>query len=102
MRQLLAHHSDIDAVFAASDLMAAGALDSLKEFGCRVPHDVAVVGFDDTWLAAAADTPHTSIRQPLEEMGREAARLMLARLRQDDIPEPRVLFQPSLVVREST
>lgn len=101
MRQLLAHHGDIDAVFAASDLMAAGALDILREFGRRVPDDVAVVGFDDTWLAAAADTPLTSIRQPLEEMGREAARLMLARLRQDDIPEPRVLFQPSLVVRES-
>ncbi|WP_329115386.1 LacI family DNA-binding transcriptional regulator [Streptomyces sp. NBC_01465] len=101
MRQLLAGGGEMDALFAANDLMAAGALDVLRAAGRRVPDDVAVVGFDDTWVAAATDPPLTSIHQPLEEMGREAARLMLARIRQDDIPEPRVLFEPRLVVRES-
>ncbi|MFF4506607.1 LacI family DNA-binding transcriptional regulator [Streptomyces sp. NPDC001401] len=101
MRHLLACDRDVDAVFAANDLMAAGALDVLRESGRRVPDDVAVVGFDDTWVAAATDPPLTSIHQPIEDMGREAARLMLARLRQEDVPERTVIFEPRLVVRDS-
>ncbi|NGO74098.1 LacI family transcriptional regulator [Streptomyces sp. YC504] len=101
VRQLLAGGEQFDALFAANDLMAAAAVDVLRESGRTVPDDVAVVGFDDTWVAAAADPPLTSIHQPLEDMGREAALLLLARLRQDDVPEPNVLFTPRLVVRES-
>ena len=57
MRELLARRPDIDAVFAASDLMAAGALQALREAGRRIPVDVAVVGFDDSPLAATTSRP---------------------------------------------
>ena len=57
MRELLARRPDIDAVFAASDLMAAGALQALREAGRRIPDDVAVVGFDDSPLAATTSRP---------------------------------------------
>ncbi|WP_051865530.1 LacI family DNA-binding transcriptional regulator [Streptomyces griseus] len=80
MAKLLAGCPDLDAVFVASDLMASGALQTLREHGRRVPEDVAVVGFDDlTDIAEATDPPLTTIRQDAEEMGRLMARLLFDR-----------------------
>jgi DNA-binding LacI/PurR family transcriptional regulator len=80
MRTLLADRPDIDAVFAASDLMAVGAMRALRDLGRRVPDDVAVVGFDDSVIARQTDPPLTTVHQPVEAMGREMARLLLARI----------------------
>jgi DNA-binding LacI/PurR family transcriptional regulator len=78
MARLLAEHPDIDGVFAANDLMASGALRTLREAGRRVPEDVAVVGFDDMpQIAQWTDPPLTTVRQDIEEMGRIMARLLL-------------------------
>ena len=77
MERLLAARPDIDAVFAASDLMAAGALSVLAAAGRRVPEDVAVVGFDDSPVATSTRPALTSVRQPIEEMGQEMARLLI-------------------------
>ncbi|MGZ5951307.1 MAG: substrate-binding domain-containing protein, partial [Isosphaeraceae bacterium] len=77
MAHLLAVRADIDGVFAASDLMAAGALSVLAQAGRRVPADVSVVGFDDSLVAASTTPPLTSVHQPIEEMGQEAARLLV-------------------------
>ncbi|MEV4620107.1 LacI family DNA-binding transcriptional regulator [Asanoa sp. NPDC049573] len=100
MRELLADNPDLDAVFAASDLMAYGALRALQEAGRRVPEDVAVVGFDDAQIARQSNPPLTTVHQPIEEMGREMARLLVARIRRED-PNPHVLLDTSLVERES-
>jgi DNA-binding LacI/PurR family transcriptional regulator len=64
-------------VFAASDLMAVGAMRVLKERGRKIPSDVAVVGFEDSVLAKQTDPPLTTVHQPVEEMGREMARLLV-------------------------
>jgi DNA-binding LacI/PurR family transcriptional regulator len=80
MRTLLADRPDIDAVFAASDLMAVGAMRALRDLGRQVPADVAVVGFDDSVIARQTDPPLTTVHQPVEAMGREMARLLLARI----------------------
>lgn len=77
MRALLGRRPDLDAVFAASDLMAVGALRALREAGRSVPGDVAVVGFDGTPLAATTEPPLTTVVQPLEQLGREMARMLL-------------------------
>jgi DNA-binding LacI/PurR family transcriptional regulator len=78
MRELLERCPDVDAVFAANDLMASGALRVLRERGRRVPDDVAVIGFDDMLpVAEQTDPPLTTIRQDIEEMGRLMARLLL-------------------------
>jgi DNA-binding LacI/PurR family transcriptional regulator len=77
MRQILSRRPDVDAVFAASDLMAAGALRVLKERGRRIPSDVAVVGFEDSMVARQTEPPLTTVHQSVEEMGREMARLLL-------------------------
>ncbi|MFJ3492579.1 LacI family DNA-binding transcriptional regulator [Streptomyces sp. NPDC086091] len=81
MRTLLDRCPDVDAVFAANDLTAVGALRVLRERGRRVPEDVAVVGFDDMLpITEQADPPLTTVRQDIEEMGRIMARLLLRHL----------------------
>lgn len=101
MHELLARDPDIDAVFAASDLMAAGALTVLAEHGRRVPDDVAVVGFDDFPIADATKPPLTTVAHPVQAMSAQAGRLLLAIMNGDDVdPEP-VIFPPQLVLRSS-
>lgn len=100
MRHLLADEPDLDAVFVASDLMAHGALQALREAGRRVPEDVAVVGFDDIALASFCDPPLTTVRQPIVDIGRNLARLML-RLLEGEAVEPLTILPTELVIRES-
>lgn len=81
MAELLDRCPDLDAVFAANDLMATGALGVLRERGRSVPGDVALVGFDDAeQVAESADPPLTTVRQDIEGMGRLMARLLLRTL----------------------
>lgn len=102
MERLLAVHPDVDAVFAASDLMAAGALSVLLAAGRRVPADVAVVGFDDSPIATSSVPKLTSVRQPIEEMGREMARLLVAAVEAADAVPRRVVLATVLVRRASS
>jgi DNA-binding LacI/PurR family transcriptional regulator len=101
MRTLLDRHPDLDAVFAASDLMAVGAMRVLREYGRRVPHDVAVVGFEDSVLAGQTEPTLTTVHQPVEAMGREMARLLVAHIRGGEIPAPLVVLDTHLVFRAS-
>jgi DNA-binding LacI/PurR family transcriptional regulator len=75
-QQLLERHPRMDALFAASDLMAAEAMGVLKESGRRIPDDVAVVGFDDSTAAVRAEPPLTTIHQPFEQSAAEAVRIL--------------------------
>jgi DNA-binding LacI/PurR family transcriptional regulator len=102
MVQLLAARPDIDAVFAASDLMAAGALSALAVAGRRVPRDVAVVGYDDSPVATSTNPQLTSVHQPIEEMGREVARLLVEAVEGTDRVIRRVILATDLVKRASS
>jgi DNA-binding LacI/PurR family transcriptional regulator len=100
MTELLERAPDIDAVFVASDLMAAGALAALRAAGRRVPDDVAVGGFDDSSVAVSTHPPLTTIRQPLAEMAQQTLRLLLALIDGAEHVEP-VILPTELVIRES-
>lgn len=111
-RQLLAAAPDIDGIFAASDLMALGAVQVLHQAGRRVPEDVAVIGFDDIEVAASALPPLTTVRQQTVLQGRAMVRLLMSRLKPRlELPplpglpvptaEPHVVLPVELVVRES-
>jgi DNA-binding LacI/PurR family transcriptional regulator len=102
MKRLLAARPDIDAVFAASDLMAAGALTVLAAAGRRVPADVAVVGFDDSPVATTTTPQLSSVRQPIEAMGREVARLLVDAVETSDLVPRRVILATDLVRRASS
>ncbi|AXE86123.1 MULTISPECIES: LacI family DNA-binding transcriptional regulator [unclassified Streptomyces] len=77
MAALLERAPGLDAVFAASDVTAAGARQALREAGRRIPDDVALVGYDDSAIARHMEPPLTSVRQPIEEMGRRMIDLLL-------------------------
>lgn len=100
-RRLLQSAPDIDAVFAASDLMAMGALQVLRESGRRVPEDVAVVGFDDQPGSELAEPPLTTVFQPAERMGEEMARRLAALIASEEPAPDSVVLQTRLVRRES-
>jgi DNA-binding LacI/PurR family transcriptional regulator len=102
MQRLLARSPDIDAVFAASDLMAAGALSVLDAAGRRVPDDVALVGYDDSPIASTVRPQLTSVRQPIEEMGHEMARLLIGAVEGDDPVQRRVILATELIRRASS
>jgi DNA-binding LacI/PurR family transcriptional regulator len=100
MRALLATEPDVDAVFAASDLMAAGALRALREAGRAVPGDVALAGFEDADVARRTDPPLTTVHQPVEELGRRMAALLIDLIAGRDVVA-HVLLDTHLVRRSS-
>ncbi len=102
MEVLLQRSPDIDAVFAASDLMAAGALSALYAAGRRVPEDVAVVGFDDSIIALSTQPALSSVRQSMEVMGRELVRVLLQAVDARDRVVRRVVLGTELIVRQSS
>jgi len=102
MTWLLAKRPDLDAVFAASDLMAAGALSVLAAAGRRVPQDVAIVGYDDSPVATLTQPQLSSVRQPIEEMGREVVRLLVEAVESTDRVQRRVILATELVKRASS
>jgi LacI family transcriptional regulator, galactose operon repressor len=77
-RELFALPQPPDAIFCASDSLAAGALDALRELALRVPDDIAIVGFDNRPFAAHQCPPLTTVALPLYEMGRMASELLLS------------------------
>ncbi|MFI7441732.1 LacI family DNA-binding transcriptional regulator [Nonomuraea indica] len=101
MRELLDRHPGLDAVFAASDLMAVGAMRVLKAAGRAIPGDVAVVGFEDSKAAMHTDPPLTTVHQPTEAMGRQMAQLLVARINGEELRQPVVILDTYLVRRES-
>ncbi|MEO8463082.1 MAG: LacI family DNA-binding transcriptional regulator [Chloroflexota bacterium] len=102
MRLLLDRHPDLDGVFAASDSMAAAAIGILLDAGRRIPEDVAVIGFDDSQAASSLRPALSTMRQPIESMGREMARLLLRQIEDPDDAPSQIVFATDLVVRDSS
>jgi LacI family transcriptional regulator len=106
MQRLLSLEERPQAVFAASDMIAVGAMKAARAAGLRVPEDVALVGFDDIPLASAVEPPLTTIRQPIEQLGHTAATILLDNLARSqdgdgNIPPQRIVLPTELVLRES-
>lgn len=97
---LLARGLPFDAVFAASDLIAIGAMHALKQAGLRIPEDVAVVGFDGTSMALYANPPLTTVVQDTSKAGELLVQALLQQVREQ--PAQSAMLQPALVVRASS
>jgi LacI family transcriptional regulator len=98
---LFRRHDDVTAIFCGSDILAFGVLKCLEAKGLSVPGDVAVGSFDDSLFADITDPALTSVRKLRQAMGREAARLLLARLNGDTVPSE-VILPVELIVRKSS
>ena len=104
-RDLLVAGEQFTALFAFNDIGAMGAIRALHEFGLRVPEDVSVLGFDDIESAAYQTRGLTTVQQPLREMGKTAAQVVLNRVlkgKDADREPEQILFEPRLVIRETT
>lgn len=100
-----AHADRPEAIFAANDLVAMGVLQALLmqgASGIRVPADIAIIGYDDIDFASAAVVPLSSIRQPSTLIGQTAIEILMEEADDRSLPPRNVVFQPELVVREST
>lgn len=101
-RELLSLPTPPTAVFAASDGIAQAVLKAAQEKGIAVPRGLSVVGFDNIATGPVHEPPLTTVHQPLTEIGEEAARILLRRIRGEAVPPAPTLFAPTLVLRAST
>jgi DNA-binding LacI/PurR family transcriptional regulator len=102
-KKILASAELFSALFAFNDISAMGAIRALRESGLQVPGDVSVVGFDDIQSAAYQNPGLTTVRQPLREMGRTAAEILLRRINRPGLDlHDRYVVEPELIVRETT
>ncbi len=92
----------VTAVVCASDPLALGAIRAARRAGMSVPRDVSVVGYDDSALMNCTDPPLTTLRQPIDSMGRATVDLLVAQIDGGSIATDELLFEPELVVRGST
>jgi LacI family transcriptional regulator len=103
MQQLLKLPSECrpTAVFAANDLSAHGAIDAIREAGLRVPQDISVVGYDNTWYASVINPPLTTVQIDVDRIGRCAVEKLIGFL-EGGTPEPHTVVPTVFVIREST
>jgi LacI family transcriptional regulator len=90
------------AIFASNDVMAMGAMDAIRSRGLRIPEDVSILGFDDIPQAAVVRPALTTVRQPLEHMGRLATQMLIDKLKNPEKEIGRVELPAQLIVRDST
>ena len=100
VEELIKNHSDITAIYCASDLMALGAIEGLKNMGYDIPNDISIVGFDDINLCNFVTPRLTTIRQDREKIGKAAANLILSIISEQYLG--RIIIEPELIEREST
>jgi LacI family transcriptional regulator len=90
-----------DAVFAASDIMAIGAMRAAREAGLSIPKDVAFVGFDDLPIATLSDIQLTTVRQPVVQFGHKSVELLLDLIENGLHPPRRIIMDTELIIRDS-
>lgn len=89
------------AIFASNDLSAFGAMDAARECGFSIPEDISIIGFDDIPQASLVYPSLTTVRQPLEQMGKDAVRILLEHIEDPSRPPQRVELETQLIIRDS-
>lgn len=101
-KQLLEKHPEVTAIFAYNDMIAIGAYMAINERGLKIPDDISVVGYDDIEVASIISPKLTTVSQPFYDMGKNAAELLLKRIKEDTEAIPQTILLPTkLVIRES-
>ena len=91
----------VTGIVCASDILALGAIRAVRRAGLSVPDDVSVIGYDSAMMNCT-DPPLTTVRQPIDAMGRAAVDMLVALIERAAVPADELLFEPELVVRAST
>lgn len=104
VERLIQQKPNLTAIFCLNDALALGAIKKLRQLGVSCPQKISVAGFDDDAASALSDPPLTTIRQPIYEMAREAARILIENLKQKKSPKNRfqhAVFPVALITRNS-
>lgn len=101
LHKFLADHADLAAIFAANDQIALAVYQAARRMGLRIPHDLALVGFDNLDLTMHLDVPLTTVEQSAFEIGRRAVETLLWRIQHPDGPWQQVIIPTQLIVRRS-
>lgn len=102
IEMMLENNIKFDAVFCANDIIALSAMKSIKEAKLNIPKDVAVLGYDDIYMAKLTEPALSTIRQPNYEMGYEAVKLLVDIIENGDAINPLVKLNTELIIRQST
>jgi LacI family transcriptional regulator len=100
--ELLKYPDRFSAIFAQNDRMAAGAIRTLRDSGYQIPDDYSVIGYDNIHLSSLIDPPLTTIEQPLEEFGKQAANILISTIQSEDPQLVDYCVTPELILRQST
>jgi LacI family transcriptional regulator len=100
-KELLAVAEPPTAIFASNDISAFGVMEAVRDHSLQIPRDISIVGFDDIPQAASVHPPLTTVRQPLEQMGSIAARMLLKYIVEPDQPVERIELPTELIIRQS-
>ncbi len=100
--ELLDNNRDFTAVFAANDFMAIGAMKALKERGYSIPADIAVMGFDGTFLSGHVEPPLSTVQLPIKELGKNCAEIITSIINDGERSGKGILLGTRLVIRDST
>ena len=93
---------DVTAIICASDPLALGAVRAVRRAGAAVPRDISVVGYDDSAFMACTDPPLTTVRQPIEAIGRAAVEMLVGQIEGSSVAPDELFFEPEIVARGST
>jgi len=102
VEKLLSRSENFSAIFALNDRMAAGAIRSIREAGYHIPEDYSVIGYDNGPLASLIDPPLTTIQQPLEHFGEQAANILIKSIRETNHKPIDICITPELIRRNSS
>ncbi len=103
LREMLTSEHRPTAIVCYNDQLAVSLLDTIRELGLRIPEDLSVVGYDDSFLATATETKLTTIEHPKSALGEQAASLLIAQLERGIVPSDKeTLYPPKLIIRQST
>lgn len=101
-RELLKRGLEFSAIFAANDFMAIGAMKALRERGISIPEDVAVMGFDGTFLSGHVDPPLSTVQLPIKDLGKYCAKIITSIINDGDQRKKGTLLGTRLLIRDST
>lgn len=101
-RALMEKDNPPNAIMTSVDTMAVGAIDYLKQAGYKIPEDVSVIGFDNVVLSRVIEPKLTTIAQPTCKIGKEAAKILIAKISGDKNVNDKIVFEPEFIIRQST
>ncbi|MGE6833487.1 LacI family DNA-binding transcriptional regulator [Priestia megaterium] len=102
-KKLLSKKDIPTAVFGCNDVLAIGTMMAAKECGVSIPHDLSIIGFDNTFMCRLVEPQLTSVSMPLEEMGKQAVDLLIEKIKKEqaDVTRQRIIMHPNIVIRQS-